>query len=73
MVFLYINATRIYSINSLIQIEEGNKYSSFSGVDDVLFGGEDINLMIIALYLSYTNLEKLVSYLDLDIYVNHFL
>lgn len=72
--FYYINATRIYSINSLIQIEEGNKYSSFSGVDDVLFGGEDINLdEQIALYLSYTNLEKLVSYLDLDIYVNHFL
>lgn len=72
--FYYTNATRIYDINSLIQIQEGNKYSSYSGVDDILFGGEDVNLdEQIALYLSYTNLKKLVKYLQLDIYVNDYL
>lgn len=67
----FIYSPRIYQIDSLIQIESGNDFGRFGGVDKVLFGQESINLEEqIAVYKSFINLSQLIDELQLDVEVN---
>ena len=70
--FIYIiNTPKVYSVKSLIQIEQAS--SNMSSYEDLLIGGGQTIYLDeqIELYLSRSNLRKLISNLGLNAFVEN--
>jgi tyrosine-protein kinase Etk/Wzc len=58
----YSNATRIYEVQSLIQVDSSNKSYGRNSIEEIFSGGDNTALEEqIEIYKSYSNLEKVIK------------